>query len=66
MRGGQQIVEVDLTAADVNARATGPVGTLLCLITGLLDSAVGGAVNGLLNALNGLLGGSAPALPSAP
>jgi hypothetical protein len=58
-----EIVEVDLTAADVNARATGPVGTLLCLVTGLLDSAVGGAVNGLLNALNGLLGGGAPALP---
>ena len=55
-----QIVSVDVTAADVDAKATGPVGTLLCTLTSLLNKAVGGAVNGVLNALNGLLGGSIP------
>jgi hypothetical protein len=52
-----QIVSVDLTAANVDAKATGPVGTLLCTLTNLLARGVGGAVNGVLNALNGLLGG---------
>lgn len=52
-----QIVSVDLTAANVDAKATGPVGTLLCTLTSLLNRGVGGAVNGVLNALNGLLGG---------
>jgi len=52
-----QIVSVDLTAASVDAKATGPVGTLLCTLTSLLNRGVGGAVNGVLNALNGLLGG---------
>jgi hypothetical protein len=52
-----QIVSVDLTAANVDAKATGPVGALLCTLTSLLNRGVGGAVNGVLNALNGLLGG---------
>ena len=52
-----QIVSVDLTAANVDAKATGPVGTLLCTLTSLLNKGLGGAVNGVLNALNGLLGG---------
>lgn len=52
-----QIVSVDITAANVDAKATGPVGTLLCTLTSLLNRGVGGAVNGVLNALNGLLGG---------
>ena len=52
-----QTVSVDLTAAGVDAKATGPVGTLLCTLTNLLNRGVGGAVNGVLNALNRLLGG---------
>ena len=52
-----QIVSVDLTAANVDAKATGPVGSLLCVLTSLLNKGLGGAVNGVLNALNGLLGG---------
>jgi hypothetical protein len=52
-----QVVSVDLTAANVDAKATGPVGTLLCTLTSLLNRGVGGALNGVLNALNGLLGG---------
>ena len=52
-----QIVSVDLTAANVDAKATGPVGSLLCTLTSLLNKGLGGAVNGVLNALNGLLGG---------
>jgi hypothetical protein len=52
-----QIVSVDLTAANVDAKASGPVGTLLCRLTSLLNNGVGGAVKGVLNALNGLLGG---------
>ena len=52
-----QIVSVDLTAADVDAKATGPVGTLLCTLTSLVNRGVGGALKGVLNALNGLLGG---------
>jgi hypothetical protein len=52
-----QIVSVNLTAANIDAKATGPVGTLLCNLTSLLNSGVGGAVKGVLNALNGLLGG---------
>jgi hypothetical protein len=52
-----QIVSIDLTAANVDAKATGPVGTLLCNLTSLLNNGVGGAVKGVLNALNGLLGG---------
>jgi hypothetical protein len=61
-----QIVSVDLTAANVDASATGPVGSLLCSLTSALNSAVGGAVNGLLNALNGLLGGGTPTVPPVP
>ncbi len=52
-----QIVSVDLTAANVDAKAEGPIGTLLCTLTSLLNRGVGAAVNGILNALNGLLGG---------
>ena len=52
-----QIVSVDLTAADVEAKALGPVGSLLCTLTSLLNRGVGSAVNGVLNALNRLLGG---------
>ena len=52
-----KIVSVDLTAANVDAKATGPVGSLLCVLTSLLNKGLGGAVNGVLNALNGLLGG---------
>lgn len=52
-----QIVSVDLTAVNVDAKAMGPVGTLLCTLTSLLNRVAGGAVNGVLNALNGLLGG---------
>ena len=52
-----QTVSADLTAAGVDAKATGPVGTLLCTLTSLLNRGVGGAVNGVLNALNRLLGG---------
>jgi hypothetical protein len=61
-----QIVSVDLTAANIDAKATGTIGTLLCTLTSLLNSAVGGAVNGVLNALNGLLGGGTPAPPPVP
>ena len=52
-----QIVSIDLTAANVDAKATGPVGSLLCTLTSLLNKGLGGAVNGVLHALNGLLGG---------
>ena len=60
VNAADQIVSVDLTAANVDAKATGPVGTLLCTLTTLVNRGAGGAVNGVLNALNGLLGGSIP------
>jgi hypothetical protein len=52
-----QIVSVDLTAASVEAKAVGPIGPLLCTLTSLVNTVAGGVVKGLLNALNGLLGG---------
>ena len=55
-----EIVSVDLNEASVDAKAVGPIGPLLCTLTSLLNKAVGGAVNGVLNALNGLLGGQLP------
>lgn len=58
------LAAVDLGAAEVSARAVGPIGPLLCNLTRVLNSAVGGAVNGLLNAINALLGGGGPPLPS--
>jgi hypothetical protein len=61
-----QIVSVDLTAANVNARATGPVGALLCALTSLLNSGLGGVLNAVLNALNFLLGGGTPTPPPVP
>jgi hypothetical protein len=57
VNAADQIVSVDLTEANVDAKAVGPIGPLLCTLTSLLNRGVGGAVNGVLNALNGLLGG---------
>ena len=54
---GGETVSVDVTEANVDAKAVGPIGPLLCALTSLLNRGVGGAVNGVLNALNGLLGG---------
>ena len=51
------LIQGNEKAANVDAKATGPVGSLLCVLTSLLNKGLGGAVNGVLNALNGLLGG---------
>jgi hypothetical protein len=59
-----QIVAIDLTAANANVGAQGPLGSLLCSLTSALNSAVGGAVSALLRVINGILGGSLPAPPA--
>ena len=58
---------VDIPAADVAARAEGAAGTLLCVVTRLVQAlAPIDAILGVVNALTGILGGGAPALPLSP
>jgi hypothetical protein len=55
------VVGVDIPTANVNAKASGAVGPLLCALGSVVNGVAGAAVGGILNALNGLLGGSLPA-----
>jgi len=59
---------VDIPVADVDVKAEGAVGNLLCTVTRLVNSlAPISAVTGVVNALTGLLGGGGgPSLPPAP
>jgi hypothetical protein len=50
------LVNADLPVATVNVNGSGPVGSLLCAL-GSVGNGVGGVVRGLVNALNGLIGG---------
>jgi hypothetical protein len=59
---GLAVVDVPIT--DVDVKAEGAVGNLLCTVTRLVRSAAPlNAIIGVVNALTGLLGGGAPALP---
>lgn len=52
------VAGVDVPAAEVTARGSGAVGSLLCAVGGLLGGLTGGAVSGvrgLVNALNRLI-----------
>ena len=55
------LVNADLPVATVGANGTGPVGSLLCALGSIVNGVAGAAVGGIVNALNGLLGGSLPA-----
>jgi hypothetical protein len=59
------LAEVDIPAANVDTRAEGAVGNLLCTVTRLVNAlAPVSAILGVVNALTGLLGGGGvPALP---
>jgi hypothetical protein len=56
-----QIVSVDLTQTNATVGAQGPLGSLLCTLTRLVNSAAGGAVSALLGVINAILGGGLPA-----
>jgi hypothetical protein len=61
------LVVVDVPTTDVDVKAEGAVGNLLCTVTRLVSSvAPVNAVIGVVNALTGLLGGPAPGLPATP
>jgi hypothetical protein len=55
------VVGVDIPTANVDAKASGAAGPLLCALGSVVNGVAGAAVGGILNALNGLLGGSLPA-----
>jgi hypothetical protein len=55
------VANVDIPTANVDAKASGAVGPLLCALGSIVNGVAGAAVGGILNALNGLLGGSLPA-----
>jgi hypothetical protein len=61
-----QIVSVDLTQADATVGAQGPLGSLLCTLTSLVNRGVGGAVSALLSVINAILGGGTPVPPPTP
>lgn len=61
-----QIVSVDLTQANATVGAQGPLGSLLCTLTKLVNRGVGGAVSALLSVINGILGGGTPTPPPVP
>jgi hypothetical protein len=61
-----QIVAVDLNPVNATVGAQGPLGSLLCTVTKLVDRGVGGAVSALLSVINAILGGGTPAPPPVP
>jgi hypothetical protein len=61
-----QIVSVDLTQANATVGAQGPLGSLLCTLTNLLNKTAGGAVSALLSVINAILGAGAPRPPPVP
>jgi hypothetical protein len=61
-----QIVSVDLTQANATVGAQGPLGSLLCTLTSLVNRGIGGAVSALLSVINGILGGGTPTPPPVP
>jgi hypothetical protein len=63
---GGKIVSVDLTQVNATVGAQGPLGSLLCTLTNLVNQGVGGAVSALLSVINGILGGGVPTPPPVP
>jgi hypothetical protein len=63
---GGQIVSVDLTQVNATVGAQGPLGSLLCTLTNLVNRGVGGAVSALLSVINSILGGGTPTPPPVP
>jgi hypothetical protein len=61
-----KIVSVDLTQANATVGAQGPLGSLLCTLTSLVNRGIGGAVSALLSVINGILGGGTPTPPPVP
>jgi hypothetical protein len=61
-----QVVSVDLTQANATVGAQGPLGSLLCTLTSLVNRGVGGAVSALLSVVNAILGGGTPTPPPVP
>jgi hypothetical protein len=61
-----QIVAVDLTQVNATVGAQGPLGSLLCALTNVINQTAGAAVSALLSVINGILGGGVPTPPPVP
>jgi hypothetical protein len=57
------IVAVDLTQVNATVGAQGPLGSLLCALTNVLNQSTGAALSALLSVINAILGGRVPTPP---